>query len=370
MAMVIQSFLPHVGGAERQLAAVAPLLWERGIDPVIITRRRRGWSATDRVGAGGLDPRGPVPVLRVRVGGGEAGRSVTFTAGALAAMRRVRPAVVHAFDLRSPTTTALAARRMFGVPVVAKVLRGGVHGDLDRLRRKPLGGARLRRIIRDVEAFAVISSEIDAELEALGVPADRRVRVPNGVDVRRFHPAGAWPGPVAVYVGRLVPEKRVDLLVRAFAAVAADVPGARLLIAGEGPAAPELRRLAVDVSGVELLGPVTDVAGLLRVASVFVLPSDTEGLSNALLEAMASGLAVVATRVGGTPDVVTDGVEGLLVPPGDVGALSRALCRLLGDGTSARRMGAAARDRVAATLSLEVTADRLAALYRRLAAGS
>ena len=167
-------------------------------------------------------------------------------------------------------------------------------------------------------------------------------------------------------MARLSPEKDVANLIRAAAIVRRSDPDLRIEVAGDGQCLPELRRLVAEL-GLEgqvlLLGEVGDVAGLLARGRLFVLPSRSEGISLTLLEAMARGLPVVATRVGGTPEVVVDGETGLLVPPGDPAALADAILRLQRDPEAGRRMGEAGRPRVERIFDVRRMVAEYEALY-------
>jgi len=171
----------------------------------------------------------------------------------------------------------------------------------------------------------------------------------NGIDTSRFVTSQSLPlGPI-VTVCRLSREKDVATLLRAVALIAPQAPALRLEVAGDGVCLDELRQLARELhleERVHFLGQVREVPQLLARSGVFVLPSRTEGLSLTILEAMASGLPVLATRVGGNPEVVEDGVTGLLVPPGDPEALAAALLRLWNDPDLRQQMGQAGRQRV------------------------
>jgi glycosyltransferase involved in cell wall biosynthesis len=364
--MLILEYHPITGGAQRQLASVAPLLADRGVQVEVWTRAVRGLPRTERIAG--------VPVRRLGRAG--AGAAASFAAEAAVRLARSRPDVLHAYSLFSPAAVALLARRALGVPAVVKVLRSGWLGDAARLRRKPFGAHRAAALARGIDRFVAISGEIDAELDALGVAPERRCHIPNGVDTDRFRPASALERaglrrrlglpdhPIAVYAGRLVPEKHVDDLLAAWAHVRSD-RAAELLVLGAGPCEADLRRS--PPAGVRFLGDVGDVSTHLRAADAFVLPSSTEGLSNAMLEAMAAGLAVVATSVGGALDLIQDGRSGRLVAPRDPPALASALGAVLADSARAQRLGAAARERVTSAYSLPVVADRLMHLYRDLA---
>lgn len=183
--------------------------------------------------------------------------------------------------------------------------------------------------------------------------------IPNGVDVGRgFRPEAraAWrsrygfgPGDcLVVSVGRLEAQKNPLHLIRAFTGGLRDAPATHLLLAGEGTLLEPARQLASQVglaARVHFPGLCADVAELLSACDVFSLGSDWEGAPVAILEAMAAHLPVVATAVGGVPDLVEDGVTGLLVPPGDANALGRAMAALALDSDRRQRMGAAAAQR-------------------------
>ncbi len=366
--MPILEYHPITGGAQRQLAALAPHLAAAGVQLEVWTRAVPGLPAFETVSG----------VAVRRLGRAGAGAAASFLAAAAARLPRTRPDLVHAYSLFSPAAVALLAKRALGVPIAVKVLRGGALGDLERLRRKRLGRSRAAALARHVDCFVTISDEIDAELAQLGVPPERRRFVPNGVDTERFRPAdaparaalraqlGLPEGPLAVYCGRLVPEKRVDALLAAWRRVCRSHPDAHLLVLGDGPDARSLRTAAGP--RVVFRGDVSEVAPHLRAADLFVLPSRTEGLSNALLEAMASGLAVVATEVGGAREVLGEGACGRLVPAGDGDALALALDSLLADGAARERLGRAARERARDAYALSETAASLVSLYHELTA--
>ncbi len=171
-----------------------------------------------------------------------------------------------------------------------------------------------------------------------------------------------------IVVGRLVAGKNVDILLRAFAHVRQEFPSARLAIAGEGPERRPLEALAATLGvreSVEFLGFVNPIGAELDRSGVFVMPSQSEGMPMSLLEAMAHGRAIVATSVGGIPDMVQHQREAILVRAGDPAALATALKSLLGDQRGAERLGGAARER----FCREFTAERMAADYAMLYTG-
>jgi glycosyltransferase involved in cell wall biosynthesis len=198
--------------------------------------------------------------------------------------------------------------------------------------------------------WVVCVSHDSARLTAAEGVSSRRIKtVWNGIDIDRFRLTEPKQRGPAIAVGRLSPEKDFATLVRAAAIVARSDPSFHLEIAGGGPCAEELKRLIHDIKvgeSVQLVGQVTDIPALLKRASIFALSSLTEGVSLTILEAMATGLPVAATNVGGNPEVVTDGVTGLLVPPGDPVAMAEALLQLWQNPKLRVLMGKAGRERV------------------------
>ena len=244
--------------------------------------------------------------------------------------------------------------------------------------------ARVRWLMQKLDhRFDCIVAPSRAILEALThAPPARMICIPNGVDTRRFAPVnpalrmrlredlGCGPGELVVgCVAGLHPVKRHVDLVDAFARVHSQLPQARLLLVGEGRTRDviETRIAALGLHGaVRLIGERRDISRVLPAFDVFALVSESEGMSNAILEAQSCGLPVVATRVGGNPELV-DADCGVLVKPHDPPALAQALLELLPDTARRIRLGAAARARVRARHSLQAMANAYLELYRELA---
>ena len=182
-----------------------------------------------------------------------------------------------------------------------------------------------------------------------GVQADRVAVVPNCVDTERFRPPEATPGePRIVSVARLVPDKSPLVLLKAFALVRREIAEARLTLVGEGPLLPQVLACMSELGlrdAVDLLPGCGEVRPHLAQARIFVLASHREGSPNAILEAMASGLPVVAARTGGIPELVDHDRTGLLVEPESPADFARALVRLLQNESLCAAMGAAGRDK-------------------------
>ncbi len=361
VAMVIQSYVPAVGGAERQLSNLVPLLVERGIEPLVVTRSMPGRPRDDIIDG--------IPVIRLRVRGPKLLRSIQFVVQARAVLERFDPHVVHAYDTLTPSSIALGHRARTGTPVVTKILRSGELGDLHRLGCKPFGVVRRRRLLRHTDAIVAISSEVEAELAAFGVEPDRRVYIPNGVDTGRFaapHHRTRTASPTApltvVATGRIAPEKRLVELAQRWHRVTDRWPGTRLLIVGEGPEAERLRTF----DDVELLGRQRNIPLILEDADIYVSASSAEGLSNSLLEAMSAGLPCAVTDVGGVRDVIRRPSQGTVVDADDLDGLIDAIVELIGNRSHRSAVRRSARRRIVHSFGLHATADQLVALYTRL----
>ena len=296
-------------------------------------------------------------------------------------MRRLRPAIVHTRNLAAleMQPAAWASR----VPVRIH----GEHGrDVDDLEGASRHHQRIRRLYSPfVQRYVALSQDLAGYLtDRVGIAPRRITQIYNGVDAVRFHPRApqdappaGWPFAAGTFVvgtvGRMQTVKHQTLLARAFARaldMAPDLHGRLgLALVGEGPLRAECRQL-LDAAGLAqqawLPGERRDVPELMRHLDAFVLPSLAEGISNTILEAMASGLPVVATAVGGNPELVTGGVTGGIVPSDDVDALAARLVTLARDRDGARRMGDAGRGEVERRFSLPAMVGAYQRLYESM----
>jgi glycosyltransferase involved in cell wall biosynthesis len=268
-----------------------------------------------------------------------------------------------------------AARRV-RIPAVA-VSRGWT-GETAKVRAYD---ALDRLHLRWMDRVVCVSEGQAAKVRRAGVPTGRLVVIPNAIDAGRFDrpdPAargellGLFPGPVARVIGaagRLSPEKGFEVLVEAAAIVARSDPSAGFALFGEGILRDELAR-RVAAAGLEgrflLAGFRADLDRLLPHLDVLVQSSFTEGMPNVILEACAAGVPVVATTVGGTPEVIEDGWSGHLVPPGDPAALAGRILDVLGDGPGGRALGARGRDRILLHFTFEAQAASYSHLFAEL----
>lgn len=298
--------------------------------------------------------------------------------------RELRPAIVHTRNLAAleAVVPAWAAR----VPVRIHGEHGRDLSDLDGTNRRYRWVRRLYRPF--VHHYVALSRDLEKYLiEAVGASADRVEHIYNGVDSGRFRPrpgarvaieGSPFNDPALVVVGtvgRLEAVKDQTNLARAFVRALAMSPQAarrlRLVLVGDGPLRGEIEsivRAADAESLVWFAGERDDVPQVLRGFDCFVLPSLAEGISNTLLEAMASGLPVIATRVGANADLMEDGLSGRLVPRADPDALARELLAYLADPALARRHGRAGRQIVERRFSLDRMVGDYESLYRRLLA--
>ena len=352
----------RMGGLENVAVRLVEHLTEFA-DQAVVTPGGTGPLAK-RVAAG-------VPVFPM----GETHRPDKWNAVRMARLfRQLRPDIVHTRNWTC--IDAILGARLAGVRVV-------IHGEHGREAGDPDGRNARRRQVRRllspfVTEFVTVSRDLARWLvEEVRVPARKVSTIYNGVDTRRYaggdraHARQALGIPVdwtvAGTVGRLDPVKDQACLIRAFARAAGEAKRV-LVIAGDGPCREELAALVKELAigdRVRLLGERNDIPLILRALDVFVLSSIGEGISNAILEAMAAGLPVIATRVGGNVELVRDALTGRLIEPRRPEALAEALGAYFGDPELARAHGAAGRERVATDFGLDRMLADYMSLYRK-----
>jgi glycosyltransferase involved in cell wall biosynthesis len=323
-------------------------------------------------------PRFPFPVHRVGAGG--LGYTLLGACWLAACGRQFT--VLHAHQALSPALAAVLAKRLRPRHrVVVKVACSGAWSDFRLAQDRPLYRRRMA-LLREVDRFVVLNRESAAELHAVGLGQVPASVVPNGVDARRFVPAGpaeraglrarlGLPADevVALFVGRLERRKGLDILLAAWADLVRRGDAPRLLIAGPGEMGPWAREARErDLQAlVTFLGGRTDVADLYRAADLLVFPSRAEGLPNAVLEAMASALPVVATDVAGNREAVgDDGKAGWLVPAEDPAALAEAVATLTASPALRRDLAAVARERILERFDIDRVGPKYLSLYEEL----
>lgn len=371
VAYVLSHFHPNASGAERQALAQGTELTGRGHEVRVITRHVPGLPRNETIDG--------VQVHRwVRTSTAGPLFGLSFLAGVGRALLRLRGRIdlVHTHQgLWEAIATGLARPILGRVPSLVQPASSGYFGEAEELLRTK-GAGVLRRLILRNTAFAAISADIERQWLDLGVRPNRLFRTVSGVDADRFRPGPSGledrlgPRPRMIFTGRLHPQKGLDRLLEAWPEVHRRVGGSLILL-GDGPDRARLET-ASEAFGVGdsvvFPGRVADPADYLRAADLFVLPSVAEGMSNSLLEAMASGLPCVVSDIGGNRDLIEPGRTGWLVAPEDHSGWVEALCQGLSDRELAGRMGREARDRVDREFALGRVVDRYLDLYRKLLA--
>lgn len=280
-------------------------------------------------------------------------------------LRRLRPAVLHTHN-PTPHINGVLAARLCSVPVIVHTK----HGRNYPTRKWPVLKNRFASLLSN-RVVSVSRDAVDVAVQIEKVPPSKVQVIYNGIDVDRFKPRseGKPFAMRAIHVARLNPVKDQATLLRAVRLVVDQLPEFQLDIVGDGPAAAMLHSLREELAldaNVHFHGMQDDIPQRLQQADMFLLSSISEGVSLTLLEAMACGLPIVATNVGGNPEVVDHGQTGLLIGPRDPQALAKAVNWLCQNADEAQRMGHAGRKRVEQTFSLRAMVSNYENLYREL----
>jgi glycosyltransferase involved in cell wall biosynthesis len=388
-------FYPIIGGVESNAERLARYLVAQDV-PVQVLTKRIGRGLADQ------EDRDGIAIHRIGPGGERSSLGKWLMTPAIVNWL-VRHAsdydVVCCVDYRATGVAALLARRITRRPVVFQAQTTGVlSGDnIDPLLRKagigtagPIAGAMkgpIRALYRGADAFACISRDIERETLACGVPRERVWYLPNAIDMTHFRPAEPGErerlrrernlpldGVVCLFVGRLSREKGVMELLEAWRQLQ---PHALLVMAG-----PDMTGHAWDAGGpgrafveqhglgasVRFVGPLTDVAPMIKAVDLVVQPSHFEALGLSAIEALACGVPLVASAVGGLLDFVVDGDNGRLCPPQDPAALAARIGPLLVDAGARARLASRARESVRQVYDELAVFGRMRALFDRLAA--
>ncbi len=365
--LMITSLLhPVAGGAERQALALARALQAKGISVCVLTRSLKNLPSNETID--GIETFRSIRTLPLPLLFG-----LTYFVSALKFILTYRNhyAIVHCHILQNyHSIAAMLAKWLFKKKVVIKVAATGPLSDVCMAKKSLLGGLFLN-IVKRADAVIALCAQADNELVVAGFPRDRIVKIPNGVDTSLFKPgaeAARLPANL-LFVGRLDYMKGVDILLKSIASLQTGDSKISCDIIGDGPCRKTLQQLACELDiadKVTFAGACANIVPYLHKASCFVLPSRSEGMPNVILEAMACGLPIIATLVGGTPDIIKDEYNGLLIPPDDIPALSFALTRMLADRNLANRLGKQARMDAEEHYSIDKVADAYIALYHGL----
>jgi L-malate glycosyltransferase len=361
-----------VGGAERQLVRLVNALDPERYAPRILTL----WAG----GPLGAEVRPGIPVTHLNLGPmpprKQRWRFVAGTGmllGLHRELRSTRPRILHAYLPTAYMMGALAGRAA-GVRVIVAGRRGlASYRTYPQLHWRLIG-----RLANRIVAMHVCNSEAVRSwvLDQEGLPAARTCVVPNGIDppgelVRELEPG--WRAPVRIaMIANLIGYKGHDTVLRALGRVVRDHPEVKLVLFGEGPERPALERQRDELGlaeNVVFAGRRPDAAQFLPGFDLSLLGSAHEGFPNAIMEAMAYGLPVVATAVGGVPELIEDGVQGRLVPPADPARMASAIAWMIEHPAERARMGAAGRERVTREFGTAAMVRRTQAVYESLVGG-
>ena len=326
-----------------------------------------------------------IGIRRVAISGRDVSYSSRLTKELGKLMKEEQPDLVHTHS----SLSGRIAARIKGIPVVY-TKHNLVRIPNERGVVPPRAGMGKRLVNRIVagalsDRIVAVSAGVHKELVESGMKPSMVVAIPNGIDLTPYAPrwtqdaqpqaqvagAASKRGLVVGTVARLHRQKALDVMLDCAKLVLGSDPSVRFVIGGTGPLEDELkakiRELRMEPY-VKMAGFVSDVPGFLANLDIYVLSSDYEGLPLAVLEAMAAGLPVVSTAVGGVPEAVVDGLNGILVPPKQPKALAQAIMRLVVDPDMARSMGVAGRARAEELFDAKVMAEKTVNVYRRVVA--
>ena len=373
-----------IGGAERQAQLLSRKLIEKGHEVHVVT----GWwnfktphkEIIDRIKIyRNFTFWGMFEIKGIRALGG------FFYMVSLASflIRKRNYDIVHVHQALYPAfVSVLFAKKVLGKSVIVKTASSGITSDLNQLMKYPLGRFQAKYLLREMDCLVAVSQISGRDFVEVGFPVSRIINIPNGVEIPIEKKIFFGEVKLVMTVARLSLEKGIDVLLKAWAKVTPLHPGLKLIIAGQGPLESSLEKLCQDLrlaDSVEFLGSIPSLNGQWRNADLFVLPSRTEGLSNALLEAMSYGLPCIATNVGGNIELMGEGGDrnvgygdfiiaknGLLVNSDDVEGLSQAMLYLIRNGMKREELGNQARLSIQENYSIDLIADKYIGLYQRM----
>ena len=368
----IRYFSPFIGGTEKQALALAAQLVTKGVAVTIVTSRfERKWPRHELIDG--------VQVVRLFSPRIKVVGALIFLACLVGYLIRHRNqyALIHTFQIGYTSTISIIAGALLRKPSLLKLASSGRGGDIQRARRT-LWGRVFLYMAKKASRIVMVSTTVKQELMAESVNPEKLCPISNGVDLNSCNSSAAKSQArkvlklperkTVIYTGRLSPEKGVDFLVRSFARVKQSL-NCQLIIIADGPEKKNILQV-IDRSGVSdavlVIPTVDDVTPYLKAADLFILPSQFEGLSNSLLEAMACALPVISTRVGGSIDIIESGVNGLLVAYNNEDLLSQEIARVLTEPGLASSLGNHARETIERQHDMKSIADEYIKVYNCL----
>ena len=371
--MVTASFHPYIGGAERQALELSVALRARGVKVRVATRRLTGTAAREEVCG--------IPINRLWCLGSGVINALTFMISLTGHLIKEAGSyqVIHVHLAASPALPAVVIGRLLRKRVFLKLGGGRGVGELAQSAGSLTGRLKLKLLSWLQPQFIAVTRDLSRETALFLGPVPLHV-MSNGVDTDHYRPVLAvekqalrarlgWPAGIGfIYAGRLSPEKRLPQFLEIWAELAKKSRVQTFMaFVGDGPEASGLRESASSLRIQDRIffhGPVDDVSSFYAAADIFILPSVSEGLSNALLEAMASGLAVLASRVGGTVEAVEEARHGFLFDPQDSAEINHQIQKFLDHPQLAGNLGRAGRQAAQTRYSLVKIAESYENLYR------
>lgn len=366
------------GGMEKQAWRLARELAEKGMKVTIITSYFAEKSILNKV-PWHREVKDKVTIYRIPLKKSRYIASIIFYLAALLLMFNIRKSfdVIYGVQLYSYGAIASLAGKMFHKPVVVKIACGGYCGDIAMFEKLPMGWLT-KKFVRWADAYVSLSREIEEELIAAGFEKNKIVHIPNGVDTKTFYPVKdlrekrhlkselALPDKKIIsFVGRLDPQKRVGMLIDIFKDVHNACKSAYLIVIGDGPEKEKILKRSDE--NIFYLGTVKNVAEYLRASDMLVLPTLSEGMSNVILEAMATGLPVISTNVSSNPEIIEDGIDGILLEVEDKEGLKEKIIKLMLNETFAQKIGQNARKKILEQFSMESIAAKYREIFEKIA---
>lgn len=375
ICMLIARFYPEIGGTELQALRLSQALKARGINVFIVTQRLKNLKKFEEING--------LKIHRLFSPGQGRFASFIFMLSSLMFLVRKRAEydIIHVHLASSPAISACLAGRILNKKVVVKLGGARQTGDIVTSRKTFLGRIKLAFLRQYVDIFVYPSKEIEKELLNANFQLEKCKYMPNGVDIYQFSPVsinekdklrqqlGLPQTKIAIFVGRLETGKGMEWLLEVWGKIVKNIPQSSLIILGEGNMKYKLEKLAIIhkiENSVKFIGCQENVNVYLQAADVFVFPSEGEGLANSLLEAMACGLPIVATNIGGTNEIIINSKNGILVNFQDSQALMEHISSLFKDQSRAQELGQYARKTVEDNYSLENISQQYSDLYKNL----
>jgi glycosyltransferase involved in cell wall biosynthesis len=382
--MVISQFYPLVGGAEKQAKLLAEKLTKKGIDVTILT----GWWSFGTPKKEIIDG---IKVFRnfscwgifgikgIRTLGG---LIYMFTLGLYLFIHRREFDIIHVHQVLYPAfVSVFVGKQILRKPVLVKTASSGKTSDLRLLGEYPFGGLQSRYLLRKMDYLVAVSKMSGRDFIEYGYPESQIVFIPNGVEIVSKEAAPSNVVPNIVTTTRFSKEKGVDILLKACNSILQKGKKIKLVVIGDGPLRSEILNMAQSLGiseMVEFTGWIDNVETYLRQADLFVLPSRTEGMPNALLEAMSYGIPCIATKVGGNSELLGGenkeirtrdyaiARNGLLVNPDDVEGLSEGILYLIQHREEREELGRRGRTFIKEHYSIDSITDRYIRLYQSI----